>query len=131
VGLWVCVVASASRFLLTFVQDGEFPLSNLGTSTPAHKNRPKSDCHSALSQPLEALQQRARKERTTISWTLDDYNLPLASTLAQGKTVAIVFVQSDSGEQYITVDGNEGDRYDLSFLRCARMVMQTGVTGRI
>ena len=27
------------------------------------------------------------------------------------KDVAIVFLQSDSGEDYITVDGNEGDRY--------------------
>ncbi|KAL1688130.1 glycoside hydrolase family 3 protein [Schizophyllum commune] len=71
--------------------------------------------------PLEAIQRRARKDRTSVSWLLDDFDLPLAGnmakrveTMAPGRNAAIVFVNSDSGEQYITVDGNEGDRKNLT-----------------
>jgi hypothetical protein len=31
--------------------------------------------------------------------------------MAIGRSAALVFISSDSGEDYITVDGNEGDRY--------------------
>lgn len=34
--------------------------------------------------------------------------------MAQIADVAIVFVSANSGEQYIIVDGNEGDRNNLS-----------------
>jgi len=61
---------------------------------------------------LEAIQQRARKDRTTVSWFLDDFNLARAGNVAKFKSAALVFINSDSGEAYITVDGNEGDRYD-------------------
>ena len=74
-----------------------------------------------LINPLEAIQRRARKDRTSVSWLLDDFDLPLAGnmakrveTMAPGRNAAIVFVNSDSGEQYITVDGNEGDRWVVS-----------------
>jgi hypothetical protein len=63
-----------------------------------------------IEQPYEALQARARKDHTSFSWYFDDFNLVAASTAAVQKQVAIVFLQSDSGEEYITVDGNEGDR---------------------
>ena len=33
--------------------------------------------------------------------------------MARKRSAAIVFVSSDSGEEYITVDGNQGDRYVL------------------
>jgi beta-glucosidase len=33
--------------------------------------------------------------------------------MARKRSVALVFLSSDSGEDYITVDGNEGDRYVL------------------
>jgi hypothetical protein len=61
-------------------------------------------------QPYEALQARARKDHTSFSWYFDDWNLDGASAAAVQKDVAIVFLQSDSGEDYITVDGNTGDR---------------------
>jgi hypothetical protein len=63
-----------------------------------------------IAQPYEALQARARKDHTSFSWYFDDYNLTVASIAAVEKEVAIVFLQSDSGEAYITVDGNAGDR---------------------
>ncbi|KAG5731649.1 putative beta-glucosidase L [Termitomyces sp. T112] len=64
--------------------------------------------------PLEAIQARARQDRTSISWILDDFNLPRAGNMAIGRSAAIVFINSDSGEEYITVDGNEGDRKNLT-----------------
>ncbi|KAK0201449.1 glycoside hydrolase family 3 protein [Desarmillaria ectypa] len=64
--------------------------------------------------PLEAIQARARKDRTSVSWVLDDFDLPRAGNDAIRKSVALVFINSDSGEGYITVDGNEGDRKNLT-----------------
>jgi hypothetical protein len=70
-------------------------------------------------QPYEALQARARKDHTSFSWYFDDYNLVAASSAAVEKEVAIVFLQSDSGEGYITVDGNAGDRSANSLSLCS------------
>ncbi|KAJ6617970.1 beta-glucosidase [Mycena sp. CBHHK59/15] len=67
-----------------------------------------------LISPLEALQRRARKDRTSVSWILDDFDLDRAGNMAIGKSAALVFISSDSGEDYITVDGNEGDRKNLT-----------------
>lgn len=64
----------------------------------------------SLNQPLEAIQQRARKDRTSVSWLLDDFDLPRAGNMAIKKSAALVFINSDSGEAYLTVDGNAGDR---------------------
>ncbi|KAF8676990.1 Glycoside hydrolase family 3 protein [Rhizoctonia solani] len=67
-----------------------------------------------LISPLEALQQRAKQDHTTIGWWLNDWDTVGAANAAANKDVALVFVASDSGEQYITVDGNEGDRNNLT-----------------
>lgn len=64
-------------------------------------------------QPYEAIQARARKDRTSVSWLFNNFNLPLAASMAARKSAALVFINSDSGEGYITVDGNEGDRSAL------------------
>ena len=61
-------------------------------------------------QPYEAIQQRAIQDHTTVSWTFNDYSPQNVANLAVQKSVAIVFLNSDSGEEYIIVDGNEGDR---------------------
>jgi hypothetical protein len=37
----------------------------------------------------------------------------VAGNMVYGQTVALIFTNSDSGEDYITVDGNEGDQYVL------------------
>jgi len=42
---------------------------------------------------------------------LDDFDLPLAGNIAIRESAALVFINSDSGEGYITIDGNEGDRF--------------------
>jgi hypothetical protein len=41
---------------------------------------------------------------------LDDYDLPRAGNIARKKSAALVFIKSDSGEEYVPVDGNVGDR---------------------
>ena len=69
-------------------------------------------------QPYEALQARARKDHTAFTWFFDDFNLEGAQVAARQQEVAIVFIQSDSGEGYITYEGNEGDRCpSLHFMR--------------
>ncbi|KAI9432198.1 beta-glucosidase [Lactarius indigo] len=67
-----------------------------------------------LISPYEALQARARKDHTSFSWVFNDFNLAGAGSAAIQQDAAIVFLQSDSGEGYITVDGNEGDRHNLT-----------------
>ncbi|KAJ7034682.1 glycoside hydrolase family 3 protein [Mycena alexandri] len=67
-----------------------------------------------LVSPLEAIQRRARDDRTSVSWILDDFDTDRAGNMAIGRSAALVFISSDSGEDYITVDGNEGDRKNLT-----------------
>ncbi|EIN05767.1 beta-glucosidase [Punctularia strigosozonata HHB-11173 SS5] len=67
-----------------------------------------------LVSPLESLQARARHDRAIFTWFLNDYDLVGAATAAIGRDVALVFINADSGEDYITVDGNEGDRFNLT-----------------
>ncbi|KAH0833832.1 family 3 glycoside hydrolase [Lanmaoa asiatica] len=83
-----------------------------------------------LTQPYEAIQARARLDQTSVFWDFDDWNLDTAGNSVIDKEVAIVFVNSDSGEVgnttwligasltlvqgYITVDGNAGDRQNLT-----------------
>jgi len=62
-------------------------------------------------QPYEAFQTRARRDHTSFSWFFDDFNLTAAAAAAIQQDVAIVFLQSDSGEGGLdSVDGNAGDR---------------------
>lgn len=69
---------------------------------------------SHLISPLEALQARARQDRSVIQWVLNDANLKLVATTARQATVCLAFLKADSGEGYITVDGNQGDRKNLT-----------------
>ncbi|KAH9055804.1 beta-glucosidase [Lactarius deliciosus] len=67
-----------------------------------------------LISPYEALQARARNDHTSFSWFFDDFDTVGASNAANYQDVAIVFLQADSGEGTITVDGNAGDRKNLT-----------------
>ncbi|KAH7908219.1 family 3 glycoside hydrolase [Hygrophoropsis aurantiaca] len=64
--------------------------------------------------PYEAIQARAREDQTSVFWNFNDWDLDAAGNDVIGMDVAIVFVNSDSGEGYITVDGNAGDRQNLT-----------------
>ncbi|THU81666.1 glycoside hydrolase family 3 protein [Dendrothele bispora CBS 962.96] len=68
-----------------------------------------------LISPYEAIQARARQNRSTlVDWDFMNFDLNTAMQRAARKDVAFVFVNSDSGEDYIPVDGNEGDRKNLT-----------------
>ncbi|CAE6446591.1 unnamed protein product [Rhizoctonia solani] len=67
-----------------------------------------------LISPLEAFQQRAKADRTSISWWLNDWDTAGAAAAVSNKDVAVVFIASDSREEYITVDGNKADRNNLT-----------------
>lgn len=67
-----------------------------------------------LISPLEAIQIRARHDHTSLSWYLDDWDLQAAGHAALNKDVAIVFIAANGGEEYLTVDGNVGDRKNLT-----------------
>ncbi|KAA1468626.1 glycoside hydrolase family 3 protein [Dentipellis sp. KUC8613] len=64
--------------------------------------------------PVDAITNRSKTDGTTVSSSLSDTDLTSAAKVATGKDVAFVFITADSGEGYITVEGNAGDRNDLN-----------------
>ncbi len=70
--------------------------------------------YSYLISPYEAISARTKQDGTDLHWSFDDYDYNTAQKLAAAADVAMVFLQSDSGEGYITVDGNAGDRNNLT-----------------
>ncbi|OJJ50194.1 hypothetical protein ASPZODRAFT_128815 [Penicilliopsis zonata CBS 506.65] len=62
--------------------------------------------------PLDAIQEQASADGTRVVTSTTDETGPAASAAA-GADIAIVFINSDSGEAFITVEGNEGDRNTL------------------
>lgn len=63
-----------------------------------------------LVDPLSAITTRAAQDQSTVSSSTSDTDLAAAASTAAGKDVAFVFISSDSGEDYITVEGNQGDK---------------------
>lgn len=70
-----------------------------------------------LIDPYTAISLQARHDHSTFDWTFDNFDLEAAQERAGGVEVAIVAIHADSGEQYITFDGNEGDRNNLTAWR--------------
>jgi beta-glucosidase len=65
--------------------------------------------------PDSALQAQAIKDGTRYESVLSNYQLSATKALvSQANVTAIVFVNADSGEGYINVDGNQGDRKNLT-----------------
>ncbi|EKV19863.1 putative beta-glucosidase L [Penicillium digitatum PHI26] len=62
--------------------------------------------------PLDAIRVQARKDGTELFQSTTDSTTAAASAAAAAET-AVVFINADSGEGYITVEGNVGDRNDL------------------
>ncbi|KIY64851.1 glycoside hydrolase family 3 protein [Cylindrobasidium torrendii FP15055 ss-10] len=68
-----------------------------------------------LVSPLDALQTRAREDLTSVSWDLENWNTTRAAEKAYNKDAAIVFINSNSGEDLsIPVEGMTGDRTNLT-----------------
>ena len=65
--------------------------------------------------PEVALQRQAEEDNTRFEAITDNYaNTQIRSLVKQEDATAIVFVDADSGEGFINVDHNEGDRRNLS-----------------
>ncbi|KAJ4422915.1 glycoside hydrolase 3 [Gnomoniopsis sp. IMI 355080] len=62
--------------------------------------------------PYDALKTRTEADGTQLSLSSSDSTDGVASAVS-GADAAIVVITSDSGEEYITVEGNVGDRNDL------------------
>jgi hypothetical protein len=68
-----------------------------------------------LSTPLDALNQQAIEDHTRLEAVLDNYATDTIEALAkQDGATSLVFVNADSGEGFIVVDGNAGDRTNLT-----------------
>lgn len=66
-----------------------------------------------LISPLTAIQNELLLHDSQIQFVINGSDVASVNALAPLASVALVFVNADSGEDYITVDGAEGDRNDL------------------
>lgn len=64
--------------------------------------------------PNTALKAQAANDRSKYVNVSNNYDFDAVTKAVTGADVAIVFANADSGEDYITVDGNEGDRNNLT-----------------
>lgn len=64
--------------------------------------------------PGDAIEDYILERDGIVQGLYDNYAYNQIDSLAEQSTVAIVFVNADSGEGYITVDGNIGDRNNLT-----------------
>ncbi|KIJ43167.1 glycoside hydrolase family 3 protein [Sphaerobolus stellatus SS14] len=83
-----------------------------------------------LIDPLSAIQtfMRANNPTTPVEGMLDDYNFGAVDLLASQADVCLAFTNADSGEDYITVDGNEGDRNNLTLWHGGEALIQRTVS---
>jgi beta-glucosidase len=64
--------------------------------------------------PLDAISARARQEGSLVQEVLDNYAYDKVNQTVRYAKASLVFINSDSGEGYISVEGNEGDRNNLT-----------------
>jgi Glycosyl hydrolase family 3 C-terminal domain len=64
--------------------------------------------------PVDALRDQATHDKTKFTNISNNYGLSAVAAAAAGADVAVVFVNADSGEAYINVDDNQGDRKNLT-----------------
>lgn len=74
--------------------------------------------------PLTAIQNEVIQYGGVIQHETDNWASQQILALATQASVSIVFVDSDSGEGYIVVDGNEGDRNNLTLWRNGDTLIQ-------
>eukprot|EP01117_Protostelium_nocturnum_P020569 TRINITY_DN931_c0_g1_i1.p1 TRINITY_DN931_c0_g1~~TRINITY_DN931_c0_g1_i1.p1 ORF type:complete len:768 (-),score=258.48 TRINITY_DN931_c0_g1_i1:179-2428(-) len=70
-----------------------------------------------LISPADAIRKRASSNSQSVKEYSQDNDVRSGAAAALGADVAIVFGNADSGEAYITVDGNQGDRNDLNLFK--------------
>jgi beta-glucosidase len=64
--------------------------------------------------PLDSIKSTVAQNGGVVQSVTDDWAYSQVMAMAKQATVSIVFVNADSGEGYITVDGNAGDRNNLT-----------------
>lgn len=64
--------------------------------------------------PFESIAQYARERNMVYDYTSDQYDFDHIDDVAEYADMSIVFAMADSGEGYIEVDGNYGDRKNVS-----------------
>lgn len=64
--------------------------------------------------PITAIKAQAAKDGTSLKNVSNNYDLEAIKAAVTGAETAIVFANADGGERYITVDGNGGDRNNLT-----------------
>jgi hypothetical protein len=64
--------------------------------------------------PNTALKAQAAHDGSKYANVSDNYDFAAVAEAVTGAEVAIVFANADSGEGYLTIDGNEGDRNNLT-----------------
>lgn len=64
--------------------------------------------------PYEAIAKKAREHDMMIDFTTDEYNFDHVDEVSEYADLAVVFGYADSGEGYIEVDGNYGDRKNVT-----------------
>ncbi|KAL8673601.1 MAG: hypothetical protein Q9168_001999 [Polycauliona sp. 1 TL-2023] len=74
--------------------------------------------------PETAIQNEVVRNNGVIQSLTDNFAEDQIKSLASQASVAIVFVNADSGEGYINVDGNEGDRNNLTFWQGGDVLVQ-------
>ncbi|RJE26157.1 hypothetical protein PHISCL_01507 [Aspergillus sclerotialis] len=67
-----------------------------------------------LVDPLSAIQQRALKDRTVVQYVLDNWAKDQIGDVSWQAEVCLTFVSAISGEGYLEVDNNFGDRNNLT-----------------
>lgn len=81
--------------------------------------------------PLEAIKAEVRQYRGAFEDVIDDHAYDQITALARRVSqrgvggACIVFANSDAGEGYITVDGNEGDRNNLTLWHNGNELIKT------
>ncbi|KAJ4304537.1 hypothetical protein N0V90_000063 [Kalmusia sp. IMI 367209] len=74
--------------------------------------------------PLEAIKSEVASNGGILQSITDNYAWTQIVALAKQASHAIVFVNADSGEGYITVDGNMGDRNNLTIWQGGETLVQ-------
>lgn len=67
-----------------------------------------------LISPNTALKAQAADDKSQYVNVSNNYDFDAVTKAVTGAEVAIVFANADSGEGYLTIDGNEGDRNNLT-----------------
>lgn len=75
--------------------------------------------------PLEAIKRRAIKDGSVVQSVVDDYAYAQINSTAKVAFTCLVFVAADSGEGYLQVDGNIGDRKNLTLWNDGETLIKT------